>query len=360
MAQKVCLIIGAGSTIADVSARPRKSQPPLDKKFFSIANTTNPEEVKRIALYVKETYRLDILQRENDSLEKVMAMIYTDVFDPTLEHKASMVFRALIGLFNRRLADTTNNLRATQKRYLYRIIRYYLKKEFKPDDITIITFNQDIQIEKVLYKLEQTKGYKKFGKIFNFPYCYSIPVSPANITSPSGTSKGLFERGRILSREGIRILKLHGSLNWYSTHTSRKIRPRAMFRPDRVIRMTLRQTVNPQMTYRGEHRRQCALPVIVPPVTHKSAILHNHIKPLWKNAEDALKRANQILVFGYSCPTMDFESSNLIQRSLRGNTKYEKFLIIDPDPGVLSRYIDLIKPSQVIYYPSAENFLKKT
>lgn len=122
MTQKVVFIIGAGSTVSDVTTRSRKRQPPLDKGFFSVANSTNRRKVNRIVSYTKEVYNMDIMNSENDSLEKIMAIIYTDIFDPGLGDKASEVFRELISLFNRRLADTTNNLPATQQRYLYRII----------------------------------------------------------------------------------------------------------------------------------------------------------------------------------------------------------------------------------------------
>ncbi len=360
MSRNISLIIGAGCTVSDVSTRPKIWQPPLDKGFFSIANTTNSAQVNTIVSYITETYGLNILQRENDSLEKVMTMIYTDVFDPNLAGNASRVFRELITLFNRRLADTTNNLKATQQRYLYRIISYYLKIGVKPKNITIITFNQDIQIEKVLYKLAGTERYKNIGTIFNFPYCYSIPLSSVDVTIPKATKneKDLFKLANNSNLKGIRILKLHGSLNWYSTHMSTRPSPHAMFNPNRVIRITRRQIIDPQMTFTGG-RTQYTFPVIVPPVTRKSAILHNYIKPLWGMAEQKIKAANEIVIFGYSCPVMDFESSNLIQRSLKEAAKYEDLSIIDLDSSVLRRYIDLIKPPQITCYPSAADFLQR-
>lgn len=211
MTRKVVFIIGAGSTVADVTTRSRKWLPPLDKGFFSIANSTNHKEVNAIVSYTKEVYDMDIVNPESDSLEKIMAMLYTDIFDPGLGDKASEIFRKLIGLFNRRLADTTNNLPATQQRYLYRIITYYLNKGFNPSDLTIITFNQDLQIEKILHKLDQTKRWVRVGKIFNFPFCYKLQKSE-KITSPTKSRKNLFNIGDT-NLGGVKILKLHGSLN---------------------------------------------------------------------------------------------------------------------------------------------------
>jgi len=352
MAQKICLIVGAGCTVADASERPQKRQPPLDKGFFLIADKTNRAMVTKIASYLKDVYGLDILVPENDSLEAVMAKIYTDIFDPSLRGRALGVFRTLISLFNRRLADTTNSLPATTHRYLYRILCNFLRSNVKPADITIITFNQDIQIEKILQRIGQTRTYRKLGVVFDFPSCYQIWFD--KVTLPS-SRKNLFEVGDGKPK-GVRVLKLHGSLNWYSLHTSPNISPKAMFREDRSIFVTRRHRIDPQMRYTGRGRSQHTLPVIVPPVTHKSAILHNAIKPLWDRARRALETANEIVVFGYSCPPADFESSNLIQRSLKHGT-YEVLWVIDPDPRVLTRYIELIRPEEITYFPSARDYL---
>jgi bifunctional ADP-heptose synthase (sugar kinase/adenylyltransferase) len=98
--------------------------------------------------------------------------------------------------------------------------------------------------------------------------------------------------------------------------------------------------------------------VIVPPVTHKSGILHNKVKKLWSLAETALKKANEIIIFGYSCPTMDFESINLIQRAVNYKKSRKKISIIDPDSDVLKRYADLISPERLYYYPLPKYFLQ--
>jgi len=352
MAQRICLVIGAGCTVADTLSLPKKDQPPLDKAFFSLSNKTNHAAVTKIRSYIEENYGFDILLTVNDSLEAVMAKIYTDIFNPDLRDEAIEVFRTLISLFNRRLADTTNSVPATQGRYLYRIICHYLDTGVEPEAITIITFNQDIQIEKILHKLDQTQRYSERGRIFNFPSCYSVDFVAT--TFPE-RSKDLFTEEHPNLRS-IKLLKLHGSLNWYSSHNTTKVSPEAMFEPSRPIRVTCRQTIDPQMRHRRA-RSLRTLPVIVPPVTHKSGILHNAIKPLWNMAEKALKTANEVVIFGYSCPAMDFESSNLIQRSLRSGS-YEVLWVIDLDPNVLTRYIELIKPEEITYYPSAQAWLK--
>ena len=67
--------------------------------------------------------------------------------------------------------------------------------------------------------------------------------------------------------------------------------------------------------------------------------------------------ADEIVVFGYSCPMLDFESANLLRRSQRDETPARRISVIDPNPAVVSRYMELMKPCRLRYYPSAEYFL---
>ena len=128
--------------------------------------------------------------------------------------------------------------------------------------------------------------------------------------------------------------------------------------PKRKINITRRKRLNVEMRLIYPKRGYNTFPVIVPPVTHKSLILNNAIRPIWVKAEKALSIADEILIFGYSCPSMDFESSNLIERAIKANRNYQYITILDPDPTVLIRYQKLLEPNCLRYYPYASNFLK--
>lgn len=349
---KVVLIIGAGATVADVYLRPIEKQPPLDKKFFSCAKSSNNQEVNKIESYFSENYHVDILDSENDSLEKIMMTLYADIFDPNLSDKSLEIFRLLIRLFTKRLADTTNNIKSTQNCLLYQIIKNYLDKNVKSNNITFITFNQDLQIEKILYELKQAKDLKTDDIIFNFPTCYLL--NKYQMMKPK-KNVDIFDVNKENS-DGIKILKLHGSLNWYSEHRSEKLSAKRMFDPSRKIRISKRKNIT-DLIYQGQNRREHTFPIIVPPVNHKSAIIHNEMRKLWGYSETALNEADEIIIYGYSCPITDFESSNLILRSLKDKT-YEKLSIIDPNPNTLKRYVELIKPKRLSYYSTAEEFLQ--
>jgi len=111
------------------------------------------------------------------------------------------------------------------------------------------------------------------------------------------------------------------------------------------------------MTVIRPTRKTHALPVVIPPVTHKTAVLHNDIKPIWTEAERRLTDADRLIIFGYSCPALDFESSNMLRRSQYASQHRAAVSLIDPDGATASRYARLLSPKKLTYYPSADDFL---
>lgn len=349
---KVVFVLGAGATLSDVATRPMKERPPLDSGFFKIAKASHPRLAGSVASYMKEVYEYDIYVPEDDSLERVMGQVYTDTFNRGLGEPALVAFRALLRLFNRRVADTTNDIHPTRQRWLYRMVAGFLSARVLPEDITIITYNQDLQVEKTLCLLAKRKRWSGIDdQIFNFPGCYCL--GPHQVTKPTAGNPELFKESETVDGR-IRVLKLHGSLNWLSSHTSATPPQSAMFNPKRVLRITRRRIIPPDMTL-TKKRATYALPIVVPPVTHKSSVLHDDLRPVWKTAEDALDQADELIVFGYSCPPLDFESANQFRRSqVKSRAKVS---IVDPNGQIAARYIDLLKPDSLAYYSSAKVFL---
>jgi hypothetical protein len=308
--------------------------------------------------YIRSTYDRDILSPANDRLEEVMGLIYTDLFNPLLADEALQAFRRLLNLFTRRLAATTNGIEPTNKRLVYRIIANYLANGVKPEDLTIITFNQDIQVEKMLHLMASVRRWAPLAdKIFAFPALYGLPPQRSRqVTIPSGPSPDIFDHGGDADN-CIRLMKLHGSLNWYSSHSSQEPSREAMFRPTRVIHITRRRNIDPGMALQSTQRQLYTLPVIVPPVTHKSAVLHSNMIDLWSYAEKRLRDAEKIVIFGYSCPALDVESSNQLRRSQIQRRDDPVVSVLDPSAAVAQRYITLLGARRLHYYASGHDFL---
>ena len=356
--RKIVLILGAGCTYNEGI---KGKEPPLDKGFFQIANRTNKSDVEPIRRYFVDYYNLDICNGDQryGSLEYVMVRLFTDANALSMGKVAYEVFLSLIKLFNKRLADTTNRVKPHPRSSLFKLIVNLLNEGAKPKDICIITFNQDIQIEKTLDAIENYDKYQQFNPLLNFPYCYlpssNYMIEPERITGPKN-STATFAKGDS-QEQGIQILKLHGSLNWYSAHGSKNVDIDELLDPNKRLQFTRRRTIHPEMRYGSGEKSQYTFPIIVPPVSQKSAIFHSTISRLWPGAEDKLKNATDVVIFGYSCPEADHESSNLIQRTL-GSRILETFSIIDPSPEVFTRFWELTRQERIFYYFSADAYLR--
>ncbi|MEM1085444.1 MAG: hypothetical protein AAGI48_15135 [Verrucomicrobiota bacterium] len=357
MRRKVTIVVGAGSTLCDATNRSQRKRPPLDRGFFRSCGDLGILEQYWINGYLKNHYGIDPTAEEHDSLERVMAVVYADINNPRLEANAVRAFRSIIKLFNSRIAETTNDLNPTNRNSLYRIIAKKLKEGVKPRDLTIVTFNQDLQIEKVLHKLQSTKRYSSYGDIFCFPNCYRISDVQSRLTYPPKGSKA-FPKCAV-HESGICVLKLHGSLNWFSSHTSPRVPKKAILNSTKEFNVTPRWEIPVGMGFKKNKRTTYTFPLIVPPVNHKAAILHRDLHPIWSTAERNLRESEEIVVFGYSCPPTDFESANLLRRISNSGKDPSEFSVIDPNPSVFQRFVEVTNLDHLSYYRSAESYLEK-
>ena len=355
MNTKHLIILGAGATLSDAEKKPLNRRPPLDRGFFTGVEILRYTEFDTVQRYLEETYTYDIIEPGMDSLEAVMGIIYADINNPQLEKHAVAAFRALIRLFSKYLAHTTNALKPTNRFNLYRLLSRLLDNGTRPQEICIITFNQDLQIEKTLERLQNTTRPARCGQIFSFPQCYEISGAESLLSNAPPRQ----DKFQISPRKSstIRILKLHGSLNWYSLHKTQEVPKKAILNTQRALHITPRSRITTDMTFKAR-RRQYTFPLVIPPVSHKAGILHKNLAPLWRKAEIALKHAQHIIVFGYSCPKTDFESANLLMRSIKQNSSLASFCLIDPSPMLFQRYAEITDLESIRYFKSMHGYLR--
>jgi len=349
----IVLIVGAGSTFADSTSGSKFRKPPLDRNFFRLAKKQHPHETSRIVSFLQKTFNIDILKDPHDSVEQIMVMLYSDTYHPTLGSDSFKTFRRLVQLYNKRIAETTNDLDPNNKRRFFRLISNFAAHLKRLNQITFVTFNQDIHIERTLSKFDSYSKYASHGRFLSFPECYGF-ISPTLTTPSSGVP--CFEKHNDGS-QSPRIYKLHGSLNWFSTHNSPHPSPNQIFNPTRKISITRRSKLNTQFRKVTGARSVPTFPIIVPPVLHKSSILHNDLKPMWSDAEKRIGRATDIIIYGYSCPESDVESSNMIRRAISKNKRLRSISVIDPNPDVGRRYFQLLDVGFLSCYRTADEFL---
>jgi hypothetical protein len=212
----------------------------------------------------------------------------------------------------------------------------------------------------MLQRLSAAKHHAKCAeRIFAFPAMYAIPRAQwTEVTGPTTKVPDVFPVTD--DKDCLQVLKLHGSLNWYSTHNSRTPTRKAMLNQKRRLSVTTRRRIDPDMRLKGDKRSVYTFPVVVPPVTHKSSVLPDALAPVWDLAEKRLIEADQIIVFGYSCPALDFESANLLRRAGERRSDAPMWTVIDPSGEVAMRYISLLGLSQLSYYRYAHDYLAAT
>jgi len=343
---KKVIIAGAGCTLADCDRTSPTKKPPLDRGFFDRRPMTPyASDLRMVADYIKTHYGQELTAGGFNSLERVIAILYADIFGGALETQAFEAFRRLIRVFLRRLANTTNPLKPSPRRPIYRLLSHSLEEVSEAEDLTIITFNQDIHLEKTLLRLSTAYRWRR-RVVFEFPDLYGVEFT--NTTRPQSTR--IFPESSGASG-GVSLLKLHGSLNWYSVHDREDPSREELFDPAKNIYVTRRTTLDHTMKYREKH----TFPIVVPPVIHKAQVLHDRLKPSWEAAEVALKQADEVVIVGYSCPVTDWESANLISRSLV--SKPIRVSVIDPDPAVVIRYQSLGNLGHLSYFRTVSDYL---
>lgn len=122
-----------------------------------------------------------------------------------------------------------------------------------------------------------------------------------------GLSRSSYGLGKGRSR--VRLLKPHGSLNWYKETTGRHLKATRRFRlagnsPDRVFAFKpYRAPTSSSRSY---------MPLIVPPVLNKE-FEGDLFKHLWRETVSVLSRASEVRFLGFSMAQTDFHARFILR-----------------------------------------------
>src|SRR5262249_40271900 len=139
----------------------------------------------------------------------------------------------------------------------------------------------------------------------------------------------------IFKTQGLKLLKLHGSLNWGRCSKCGEVVPwmlsdffsKRMFLTDTgPIRFSMK-SMKDQLKHCGS--AAVAGPAIVPPTWNK-AQHHSEFARVWRSAADSLRDAENIFVSGYSLPETDFFFKHLYALGTIGQTRLKKFWVFNP------------------------------
>lgn len=345
---RTVLILGAGSTRALGNNNPIAKKPPLDADFFEISRLGNLNVFDDVSKVLDELVG-DYSSNLKQSLERAATYLYLKAIDSPAGSPYHRGFVSFLNLLQQVLARTTNPLKVSKSSLLYRFLLNELKLVDDPENLSIITFNYDLMVERALDEIATNNG----DNIFNFPNCYRLK-DVASTTGINGLEGFANNRSGNL---GIEVLKLHGSMNWLSVHTSDEPRPHTLFAPNRELHIADSTMISWNLNWKRNKRKMYVKPIIVPPVSGKRGMMHRSFEPLWGIAGRRLKEADRIVVAGYSCPPLDIEARMLLSENLRRNEN-KKLYVIDPNAESAAKFIDICGVDHCTIYSSIKSWVE--
>ncbi len=204
----------------------------------------------------------------------------------------------------------------------------FLKKESRPSySVSVISFNYDIALDLAMYR-------NGFGPVYGF-------VPHANSVNP------------------VKLLKLHGSLNWAARSDNGAITVLTL--EEYFSKYSINNTWGEIETCSipiGSQLKECYSkvgvevypePVIVPPAWNK-ADYHQSLSSVWSSAAKELEDAEYIFIMGYSLPETDVFFKLLYGLGTVGEKPLKKLIVYNPDSNVGSRFKQIIGPGALARY----------
>jgi hypothetical protein len=197
-------------------------------------------------------------------------------------------------------------------------------------NVSILTFNYDLAADLMAQK-------------FDLGPDYSLPNS---------TSYG--------SKKVLKLLKLHGSINWGVTKDHERVRPYNLkdFLGTKGFTSMSKTILNVGTEMKNFERvKYHEEPVIIPPTWNKSNI-HPDMNAVWQQAALELEHAENLFVIGFSLPETDIFFRHLYALGTIGKIPFNRFWVFDPDESgiVEQRYSELLGPGAINRF----KFYKKT
>lgn len=368
--EKVVIVVGAGSTYADATRLKTSAPPltpPLNDRFFRQCEEDENSLVKDLFASVKDSlarnYKIDPTLEHNDNLEYILVKVYSDIHIPRIGSPGQApvdLYLDIVLLLNLKLAHATNNLIPSEESGVAKIVSHYLdQKGFKSQNICIVTFNYDLNIEKNLHRMGRLSRDKTHGAtVFNFPHLYGLGGSTGVLPSTWYPDEASVIDTAPKQQNRISLLKLHGSLNWVSTYDLDSATAETLFTPAQSMAIVPMLRADPYMVKSDQHgKTDAANPVIVPPIAGKVAVIPRQISEVWAAAEEHLRLATEVVIYGYSCPNADVESIHLLENTIANSDHCRHVSVINPDTSVVGRMSAIPKNKPVTLFPSVDGFL---
>lgn len=173
---------------------------------------------------------------------------------------------------------------------------------------SVLTLNYDTLVERIVYQLKFGKPDGTWPTEYDL---YDLPLSSLRLRSA-----GTFGRPEVTT---FRLIKLHGSINWYYSGVEGFAGEQVYFRavnsesPNRDD-WGGKSATDRQIKRLSKDKRR----LIIPPVAEKSRFYENRtVRALWVAARDAVLEADEVLFVRYSLPESDLTMKLFLQAFAR-------------------------------------------
>lgn len=342
---KTVLLIGAGATLAEAlpSQPSRIRLPPLDGTFLELCRLLDLEGVATLRSYMVDRYGIEPFDG-SWRMEEIFNFVYSDAHTPGSGDEALEAYWALLKMYRRAIARTTNWLQHNSRSGVGALIRRVWSEA---DAITVVTFNQDLVIENALEIMSQTKTYARVP--WDIETCYGMKFKEYLYSAQSGFF-------RSAETKSLQVLKLHGSLNWFYLARSAEDAKNSIRSPGKELYCLTNRRIYEGLTYKPARRSSHLLPLIVPPIYEKSSSYKESLGRLWRLARSAIQSADRLIIFGYSFPENDFAARSLLRSSFHQGELAE-VTVIDASAAVAGRISALLNTPCHHYYRSVPDLL---
>ena len=195
--------------------------------------------------------------------------------------------RSIAAVIEERTAQASASLAPD---WLRRLILSWHRRE-----AVIITLNYDTLVEKAARDLKVSENKSALLPVDIYPPYF------ANIASRSGV--GLWGRN---SDRTFRLLKLHGSVNWYYSGREEFHGETIFFSDVPEFGPVCDEAAHYATTRRLRDMAADKETLLIPPVAEKTTYFNNEtVRGLWKAAAAALQAAAALYIIGYSLPISD-------------------------------------------------------
>jgi NAD-dependent SIR2 family protein deacetylase len=343
MSEKTVYILGAGFSMN--AGAP--GQAALIKEIYKLKDSYQKSSQAKVKRWIEE---FDRFAQETLYVSKNEIQNYTleDIFTPMDRSISDNIsFRQYSSKKLVELRDTCNRLiilavrsaiehsgkkqESIEKfaKHLINLSKERLQDE-KADKVSVITTNWDIMLDNHVHNLlsseKKPKGLPFSGVV---DYCCYISSLEKNDDS---IKPGLYAIGK--GRYNVKILKLHGSLNWMQCPRCQRLYVKYYKRFNGGYIFDKRYCRHCDMNFgvKGEESHLLTTNLIMPTFLKNLNQIQN--KLIWQNAGIELSEATKVIFLGYSLPQADFEFKQLLSRMIRKDAKIEAVLVAKDNPDI--------------------------